>query len=171
MMGEDQLKKYTKAYPLEMYLSDVTGMEGTGDFISKFGLEIPDETTLLVSRRRFKATVPGLIRAREGDLIYVPLVENFFEITFVEHENDMAMYYTLGRGRDANVYLYMLKLKQFVFSQEIIQTGVQEIDNQVKGNYQVTDLILTLGGTGTFDAANNETVYQDRKSTRLNSSH
>jgi len=70
------------------------------------------------------------------------------------------MFYTLGRGRDANVYLYMLKLKQFVFSQEIIQTGIQEIDNQIKGNYQVTDLILTLGGTGKFDAANNETVYQ-----------
>jgi hypothetical protein len=160
LMGEDQLKKYTKAYPLEMYLNDVTGMEGAGDFISKFGLEIPDEITFQVSRRRFKATVPGLIRAREGDLVYVPLVQNFFEITFVENENPTAMFYTLGRGRDANVYLYMLKLKQFVFSQEIIQTGIQEIDNQIKGNYQVTDLILTLGGTGKFDAANNETVYQ-----------
>ena len=160
LMGEDQLKKYTKAYPLEMYLNDVTGMEGAGDFISKFGLEIPDEITFQVSRRRFKATVPGLIRAREGDLVYVPLVQNFFEITFVENENPTAMFYTLGRGRDANVYLYMLKLKQFVFSQEIIKTGIQEIDNQIKGNYQVTDLILTLGGTGKFDAANNETVYQ-----------
>jgi hypothetical protein len=160
LMGEDQLKKYVKAYPLEMYLYDVTGMEGAGDFISKFGLEIPDEVTFQVSRRRFKASVPGLIRAREGDLVYVPLVQNFFEITFVEHENPVAQFYTLGRGRDANVYLYMLKMKQFVFSQEIIQTGIQEIDKQVIDNYQATDLIFIPGGTGNFDVANNESVYQ-----------
>jgi hypothetical protein len=70
--GEDTLKTYTKAYPLEMYLENVTGMAGDGDFISKFGLEIRDEVTMLVSRRRFKYTTAAsnLIRPREGDLIF-----------------------------------------------------------------------------------------------------
>ena len=113
--GEDTLKQYVTAYPLELYMENVTGMDGEQDFISKFGLEIRDEVTLLVSRRRFAATVPQT-RPNEGDLIYMPLVQNFFEITFVEHENDQAMFYTLGRGRGANVYVYALKLKQFVFS-------------------------------------------------------
>ena len=45
LYGEDPLKEYRKAYPIEMYLEDVTGMEGEGDFISKFGLEIRDEMT------------------------------------------------------------------------------------------------------------------------------
>ena len=157
LYGEDPLKTYTTAYPIEMYLEDVTGMEGEGDFVSKFGLEIRDETTFLLSRRRFAATVPQ-IRPNEGDLIYVPLVQNLFEITFVEHENAQAMYYTLGRGRGGNVYVYALKLKQFVFSNEIIETGFVEIDDQVRDEYPRTRLTLSSGGTGKF--VNDEIVYQ-----------
>jgi hypothetical protein len=157
LYGEDTLKTYTTAYPIEMYLEDVTGMEGEGDFVSKFGLEIRDETTFLLSRRRFAATVPQ-IRPNEGDLIYVPLVQNLFEITFVEHENAQAMYYTLGRGRGGNVYVYALKLKQFVFSNEIIETGFVEIDDQVRDEYPRTRLTLSSGGTGKF--VNDEIVYQ-----------
>ena len=112
LYGEDTLKQYVTAYPIEMYLENVTGMDGEGDFISKFGLEIRDELSLLVSRRRFKYATgaSNLIRPREGDLVYIPLIQNFFEITFVEHENDQAMFYTLGRGRGGNVYVYALKM-------------------------------------------------------------
>ena len=156
LYGEDTLKQYTEAYTIEMYLEDVTGMEGEGDFISKFGLEIKDEVTLLISRRRFAATIPQT-RPNEGDLIYVPLVQNFFEITFVEHENNQAMYYTLGRGRGANVYVYALKLKQFVFSNEIIQTGIAEVDEQIRDAYPRTRISL-LSGSGTF--IEDEIVYQ-----------
>jgi len=156
LYGEDTLKQYTSAYTIEMYLEDVTGMEGEGDFISKFGLEIKDEVTLLISRRRFAATVPQT-RPKEGDLVYVPLVQNFFEITFVEHENNQAMYYTLGRGRGANVYVYALKMKQFVFSNEIIQTGIAEVDEQIRDAYPRTRISL-LSGSGTF--IEDEIVYQ-----------
>ncbi len=156
LYGEDTLKQYTSAYTIEMYLEDVTGMEGEGDFISKFGLEIKDEVTLLISRRRFAATIPQT-RPKEGDLVYVPLVQNFFEITFVEHENNQAMYYTLGRGRGANVYVYALKMKQFVFSNEIIQTGIAEVDEQIRDAYPRTRISL-LSGSGTF--IEDEIVYQ-----------
>jgi hypothetical protein len=154
--GEDSNKQYTSAYPIELYLENVTGMDGEQDFISKFGLEIRDEITLLVSRRRFAATVPQN-RPQEGDLIYVPLIQNFFEITFVEHENDQAMFYTLGRGRGANVYVYALKLKQLVFSNELISTGITEIDNQIRDVYPRTRISLTTG-SGTF--VSDEIVYQ-----------
>lgn len=160
LYGEDSIKTYNKAYPLEMYMENVTGMDGEQDFISKFGLEIRDELTLLVSRRRFKMTtaLENLNRPREGDLIYVPLVQNFFEITFVENENDQAMFYTLGRGRGGNVYVYALKLKQFVFSNEVISTGNTEIDEQIFDAYPRTRLNIRLGGTGTF--SKEEIVYQ-----------
>jgi len=138
-------------------LENVTGMDGEQDFISKFGLEIRDEITLLISRRRFAATVPQS-RPQEGDLIYVPLVQNFFEISFVEHENDQAMFYTLGRGRGGNVYVYGLKLKQYVFSNEIIQVGISEIDDQIRNYYPRTNVALSAGGTGQF--INDEIVYQ-----------
>ena len=157
LYGEDTLKQYRNAYPIEMYLENVSGMDGDGDFISKFGLEVRDEISLLVSRRRFSATVP-MKRAREGDLIYVPLTNSFFEITFVEHENDQAMYYTLGRGREANVYLYAMKLKKYVFSEEIIDTGIAQIDESALRYYKRTRLPLANTGTGTYFPG--EIVYQ-----------
>ena len=160
LYGEDPLKVYRKAYPLEMYLENITGMDGEGDFISKFGLEVRDEIQLLVSRRRFKYTTASanLIRPREGDLIYVPLVKNFFEITFVENENDQAMFYTLGRGRGGNVYVYSLKLKQFVFSQEVVNTGIDEIDSRLFDVYKRVRITMAEGGTGDFQRE--EIVYQ-----------
>lgn len=176
LYGEDTLKQYVSAHPIEVYLENVTGMDGEGDFVSKFGLEIRDEVTLLVSRRRFKSSIGSTnfnrprigdlvatennapARPRGGDLIFIPLLKNFFEITFVEHENDQAMFYTLGRGRGGNVYVYAMKLKQFVFSDEIIQTGKQEIDDEVFDLYRKTRLSVPITGTGTF--VSGEIIYQ-----------
>ena len=165
LYGEDTLKTYTSAYALEMYLEDVTGMEGEGDFMSKFGLEIRDELTFLVSRRRFAFTV-NQTRPNEGDLIYIPMLQNFFEITFVEHENGQAMYYTLGRGRGGNVYVYALKLKQFVFSNEVVETGNAEIDGQIRDAYPRTRLTLNAGGSGAF--VNDEIIFVSPDATYAN---
>ena len=162
LYGEDTLKEYRTAHSIEMYMENITGMDGEGDFISKFGLEIRDEVTLLLSRRRFKYTV-NLPRPREGDLVYIPLVQNFFEITFVEHENDQAMFYTLGRGRGGNVYVYALRMKQYVFSEEIISTGVEEIDSQAFDEYKRSKIFLA--NTSVFPASTGsfvpgEIIYQ-----------
>ena len=157
LYGEDPVKQYTSATQIEMYLENFTGMEGEGDFISKFGLEIRDEVSLLVSRQRFSFSV-GQNRPFEGDLIYIPLFQNFFEITFVEHENNQAMFYTLGRGRGGNVYVYALKMKQWVFSNETVNKGNAEIDGQIFDSYARTQLTLQAGGSGTFVA--NEIAYQ-----------
>ena len=165
LYGEDTLKTYTSAYALEMYLEDVTGMEGEGDFMSKFGLEIRDELTFLVSRRRFAFTV-NQTRPNEGDLIYIPMLQNFFEITFVEHENNQAMFYTLGRGRGGNVYVYALKLKQFVFSNEVVETGNAEIDGQIRDSYPRTRLTLNAGGSGAF--VNDEIIFVSPDATYAN---
>jgi hypothetical protein len=158
LFGEDALKQYRTAHPIEMYLENVNGFDGDQDFISKFGLEIRDEMTMLVSRLRFRYTVDGLVRPNEGDLVYVPLITTFFEITQVESENNQAMFYTLGRGRGGNVYVYALKLKQYYFSNEIIDTGVAEIDDTIRNYYPRNRISLTSGGTGKF--VNDEIVYQ-----------
>jgi len=158
LYGEDTLKEYRTAHPIEMYLENVSGMDGEQDFISKFGLEIRDEVTMLVSRLRFRYAVNGYTRPREGDLIYIPLLTGFFEITYVEHENDQSMFYTLGRGRGGNVYVYALKMKQYVFSSEIIDTGIKEIDSQIVDYYPKIKLSFSAGGTGSY--INDEIVYQ-----------
>ena len=169
LFGEDTLKEYKTAYPIEMYLENVSGMDGEGDFISKFGLEIRDELSMLVARRRFRySTGPtNLVRPREGDLVFIPLVNDFFEITFVENENDQAMFYTLGRGRGGNVYLYALKMKKFVFSNEIISTGVETVDEQIRDHYRRSQLSFSsAGGAGTF--VGDEIVFQSPDRTLAN---
>ena len=67
------------------------------------------------------------------------------------------MFYTLGRGRGANVYVYALKLKQFVFSNEIIDTGIKEVDEQIRDAYPRTRIALSTG-TGKF--VNDEIIFQ-----------
>lgn len=159
LLGEDALKSFPNAYVLEFYIENTTAMEGEGDLMSKFGLEIRDETTLLVSRRRFRSVVPNLERPREGDVIYLPLMQNFFEIVHVEHENNQAMFYTLGRGRNANFYVYALRLRQMVFSEEQIQTGIEEVDDQIRDSYR--PLYLTMStGVRDYNSDDLEIIYQ-----------
>ena len=59
--GEDSLSKFEDAYPLEMYVKNVDGFEGEGDFLSKFGLEIRDEMTLTIAQRRFQEEVDNSV--------------------------------------------------------------------------------------------------------------
>jgi len=157
LFGEDVLKEYRTAHPIEMYIENINGFDGDQDFISKFGLEIRDELTLLVSRLRFRYTVNGYTRPNQGDLIYIPMTTSFFEITDVESEINQAMFYTLGRGRGGNIYVYALKMKQFYFSNEIIETGIADVDNNIRDYYN--KLRISLGsGSGKF--LNDEIVYQ-----------
>jgi len=53
LFGEDTLATYTNAVEMEMYIKNVEGFEGEGDFLSKFNLEIRDQVTFTVARKRF----------------------------------------------------------------------------------------------------------------------
>ena len=59
---------------IEMYIKNVDGFEGENTFVSNFGLEVRDQITLTVSRRRFEElNFEGDNRDKEpksGDLIY-----------------------------------------------------------------------------------------------------
>lgn len=53
LFGNDRLSIFNTAAPIEMYIKNVEGFEGEGDFLSRFNLEIRDEMTFTVARRRF----------------------------------------------------------------------------------------------------------------------
>jgi len=53
LFGEDTLKKYETTNEIEMYIKNVEGFEGEGDFLSKFNLQINDQVTFTVARKRF----------------------------------------------------------------------------------------------------------------------
>ena len=165
LYGEDPVKKFQSAFPLEMYLSsDPLDYQGQQEFFSKFGLEIKDVVKVMISRRSFQQRVPQntFNRPREGDLVYVPFLNGtgeLYEITFTEQSKDFHM---LGRKQP---YFYELRLEKFKFSHELITTGVQDIDDSAK--FSSYTIQLNVGaGTGTYQ--NKEIVYQALDSTEAN---
>ena len=126
ILNEDPLNKYEHAYPLEMYLKNIMGFEGEGDLLSKFGVEIRDSATFIVSRRRWDQVVAreGQVqlatRPAEGDIIYFPLTKAFFEIRKVEGTEP---FFQAGK-----LYVFELNCELMQYSSEDIETGVSEID-------------------------------------------
>jgi hypothetical protein len=148
LYGEDPVKKFNSAFPVEMYLSSVMGHEGQKDFFSKFGLEIRNQVHVIVSRKAFYQRVPQTtyLRPLEGDLVYVPFLNGggeLYEIKYVDQNKDG---FTLGRK---NPYYYELEMEKFKYSQEVISTGVADIDIAVSDSAYTLHLNTGVG-TGTY---------------------
>jgi len=126
LYGEDKLSHFERYFSIEMYIENFTGFGGQREFISKFGLEIRDEITLVVSKERFndevvsKYPTPYILRPREGDLVYFPLDESLFEITFCDNK---SVFYQLGK-----LFNYRIFCKRFELAAESFNTGVNKID-------------------------------------------
>jgi hypothetical protein len=165
LYGEDPLRMFTNAFPLEFYLSDHLDYQGQQEIFSKFGLEIKDVVNVICSKNSFQQRVPQntFNRPREGDLIYVPFLNGtgeIYEITFVEQAKDFHM---LGRKQP---YFYELRMEKFKYSQEVIASGVAEIDDVVyESAYQVH---LNLGAVANGTYAISEIVFQSPDSTYAN---
>ena len=143
ILGEDSYSQFNSFHLTDLYIKNVEGFQGQGDFLSKFNLEIRDQVTLTMARKTFGEDVgaySGRDRPLEGDIIFLPLNNKFFEIKFVEHE---AIFYQLG-----SLQTYDLVCELFEFSNEQFNTGLDFID----ANYdsRSTDLsdynILTEDG-------------------------
>ena len=137
---DDPTSSFNSSHKVEMYIENVEGFEGEGDIFTKFGVEIRDQATFVVSRTRWTAQVKKYdseitaIRPLEGDLIYLPLSKSFFQIMRVEHESP---FYQLR-----NVPTYRLFCELFEYTGEKIDTGITEIDNiEAAAGYE---LALTL---------------------------
>ena len=155
LFGEDTSSKFDDAYSVEMYIENTEGFEGEGDLLSKFGVEVRDQATFVLSRRtwnRFVSLDQNLVtatRPQEGDLIYFPLGNQVFEIRFVEHENP---FYQLGK-----LNVFKLQCETFEYSHEAFDTGIAELDGvEDSFAYQVS---MTLG-SGSGDFVYGETVTQ-----------
>ena len=132
---EDPTSTFNSAHKIEMYIENTEGFEGEGDLFTRFGVEIRDEATFVVSKRRWTTQVSRLdpdnlgTRPREGDLIYLPLAEKMFEVAHVEHEQP---FYQIE-----NVPVYKMRCNLFEYTGEDFDTsidGIQRIEQE--GTYQ-----------------------------------
>ena len=127
VFGDDVPSKFSASYKIEMYLENTDAFDGEGDLFTRFGVEIRDQATFVVARRRWKNTISRIdndinsVRPKEGDLVYLPLSNSLFQIMHVEHEQP---FYQLS-----NLVTYKLRCELFEYNDEDLDTGVDVIDN------------------------------------------
>lgn len=140
--------KFKNAFPIEAYLVNYEGFDSNSIALSKFGIRISDEMSLVISKERFELyiselmkaipDVPNVLRPNEGDLIYVPLTDSFMEIKYVENRKP---FYQLQKN-----YVYELKCELFEYEDEEISTGLVDLDDNFKDiGYGA---VLSLAGLG-----------------------
>ena len=154
IIKEVSSSKFDDNFALEAYVSNYEGYSGSGDILTKFGMSLKDELTLIVSKERFEDFIsPFLVamdddeivlasRPREGDIVYFPLGRRLFEIKFVEHEQP---FYQLGK-----TYVYELKCELFEYEDEILDTTLDEVDQTLQDQGYITSLeLVSIGSTAT----------------------
>ena len=127
---------FESAYPIEAYIQNYEGYADNPVLLSKFGIEQTQEITFVISKERWENYIEPLIkdkpdiklssRPKEGDLVYLPLGDRLYEIKYVEHEKP---FYQLQKN-----YVYELRCELFRYEDEVIDTGVMEIDDNLLGN-------------------------------------
>jgi hypothetical protein len=154
ILNEDPSSKFDDAYLVEAYIENVEGFEGTGDLYSKFGLEIRDEASFVISRKSWNHSV-GLneaqLKPQEGDLLFLPMTNSFFEISHVE---DDKPFYQLS-----NLPVYKLTCALFEYSDEEFETGIGVIDDTTGAEAYQIAIDLTVTGGNHFEKS--EIVTQE----------
>ena len=126
IFGEDPASSFDDSYIIEMYVDNVDGYMGEQEIIKKFGLELRDDIVFTLSKLRWETLIKNnsdltADRPQEGDLVYFPTTNAFFEIQFVEHEQPFYQQSALP--------VYKLSCTRFEYSSERLDTGISTIDN------------------------------------------
>jgi hypothetical protein len=187
VFNEVNNKEYDRVYRMRMLLEESI-MGGGGDIFSKFGLEIQDEIVLYISIKEFHERRTGEdtdfskgknelskeielddfteYRPEILDLMYVPMWNTFFEVSFVEHQENMVGQFSTS---------YKLVCKKYIQDEniniDIDETGNGDVDegaqddefnsfvdmiNQTDDNNRDrTDIVMDPDETG-FDPDNTE---------------
>lgn len=146
ILGDDPVSSFNSSHVIEMYIENTEGFEGEGDLFTRFGVEIRDEATFIVARKRWEQTIQRYDneitskRPAEGDVIYLPLSKSFFQIMHVEHEQP---FYQLS-----NLPVYKMRCQLFEYTGEDMDTGVDELDSlELKYAYRYILSLTSLTGS------------------------
>jgi len=157
ILGEDVQSKFGDAYSVEMYLENTDAFEGEGDLFSKFGVQVKDQATFVISLRTWErfisldSNLATSLRPNEGDLIYFPMSGSIFEIKFVEHENP---FYQVGK-----LFVFKMQCELYEYSGEDFDTGIDTID--IVEDQQAYQIVLNMDSTGTGNYTANESLTRD----------
>ena len=166
IIREVQLSSFDDNFTIEAYMNNYEGYSPGSDIMTKFGINLKNDVSLIISRERFEDFISPILqtiidsnntysndsgdllfstRPKEGDLIYFPLGQRLFEIKHVEFENP---FYQLGKN-----YVYELKCELFEYEDEEINTSIPEIQERMSDIGYITTLTLvSMGTTATAQA-------------------
>lgn len=136
---EQEFSEYGEAIQIEMYIRNVDGFEGDGEFLSKFGVEVRDQITFSVALRVFENEVGSVLRRdrpSESDLIFFPFTKALYTIKYV---NKKPIFYQLGA-----LQMYDVVCELFEYSNEIFNTGIDIIDKTYNAFLTTTDPFIAL---------------------------
>jgi len=177
ILNEPQYEVFSNNAIVTAYVKNSTSFEGDGQFLQKFGLEIRDQITLTVSLRAFNEDVGtplSLSRPREGDIVYVPILNTMYQIKFVENA---SIFFQMG-----DIQSYDLVCDLLEYNNQVFDTGNTTIDtlytaqtNDASGFFIVTSgntAIVTSDGdnlvTSEYDPKT-FTVYADNEQFQIES--
>jgi len=155
---EQSVTEYGEAILIEMYIKNVDGFEGDGEFLSKFGVEVRDQITFSVAMRVFDNEVGSLLRRDrplENDLVWFPFNQHLYQIKFV---NKKPVFYQMG-----TLQFYDVVCELFEYSNEVFNTGLDIIDDMYNALLTTTDpyVITTESGIYLTDEAGFEILEED----------
>ena len=158
ILNEDDLPTFDKYYDFEVYIKNVDGFEGEGDFLSKFGLQIRDSITFTVAIRTFEQYVTReqdtRLRPLEGEMIWMPLNQKMYKIQHVEHE---SVFYQTGA-----LQVYDMRCELAEYSGETFDTGYYEIDNYFADIDTSKDTVTSLTSLEGVDPLANNLAFEDQ---------
>ena len=146
ILGE-QVSEFTDANRIEMYMENSEGFEGDQE-MSRFGLDVKESATFVVSRKRFlevmghNPEIRKIGRPREGDIIYFDYPYGMFEIKYVKHDNP---FYQAG-----DRYCFKLSCEAFKSSNEKIDTGESELDAAMDVHSSYLKTVVVAAGSGNY---------------------
>lgn len=159
MLNEVGISEFNLAIPVEIYLKNTDSFEGDGQLLAKFGLEIRDQMTVVMSIRSFQEFIqPHTERSRpeEGDCLYIPVLGAVYQIKYV---NSSAQFYALGR-----LMSYEIVCELIEFNNEKFNTGYPEIDDKYK---QFDDASSNAYSIESYDANADNTIIDTQSDSVL----
>jgi len=139
VFNDVQYSTYNNPVFVEMYIQNVDGFQGDGEFLSKFGVEVRDQITFTISQRVFNQEVgiyTNETRPTEGDIIWFPLTLSLYQIKYV---NKKAIFYQLGA-----LQTYDIVCELYEGNSDIFNTGIAEIDDKYNALSLVDDSYAIL---------------------------
>ena len=158
ILNEDDLPTFDQYYDFEVYIKNVDGFEGEGDFLSKFGLQIRDSITFTVAIRTFERFVTRekdtRLRPLEGEMIFLPLNGKMYKIQHVEHE---SIFYQSG-----SLQVYDMRCELAEYSGETFDTGYFEIDNYFTDIDTSANTVTSLTALNIVDPLADNLAFEDQ---------